>query len=431
MDEPERKHLEGLDQQGDELIPLHREGREPSGSRPLILGAYLNQIIARASPLPVVPHDGGRGEDACGVADRAGAAVAEKSPEGREIKLSCRNLWKVYGEDPARFFPVGSGRVDDPVALAKTIRESGHIGAACDVSFDVRVGEIFVIMGLSGSGKSTVVRCLSRLVEPTCGEVRLDGKDLLQASARELIDIRRHKIGMVFQSFGLLPHLNVLDNVAFPLRLQGVGEAERRKRARTMIDLVGLNGREGAFPRELSGGQQQRVGIARSLAVDPELWLLDEPFSALDPLIRRQMQDEFLRLQQMLHKSIVFITHDFLEALRIADRMAIMRDGRIVQIGAPAELVLNPADSYVAEFTSEVPRARVLTAGDVIDPAVRVNDEGPKVDRRMKLEALLPQLAGRPSGIVVADEGGNALGMVTFSRVISVLADVQSRANPA
>ena len=387
--------------------------------------------MAKSSLLPVVPNDGHSGEDAVSVANGTGAPVAEKRPQQREIKLSCRSLWKVYGDDPARFFRRGSGQGDDPTALARTIRESGHIVAACDVSFDVRVGEIFVIMGLSGSGKSTVVRCLSRLVEPTLGEVRLDDKDLLQASPSELIDIRRHKMGMVFQSFGLLPHLNVLDNVAFPLRLQGIGEAERRQRALKMIDLVGLNGREGAFPRELSGGQQQRVGIARSLAVDPGLWFLDEPFSALDPLIRRQMQDEFLRLQQMLHKSIVFITHDFLEALRIADRMAIMRDGRIVQMGAPAELVLNPADSYVAEFTSEVPRARVLTAADVIDPAVRVVTDAPRVDKRMKLEALLPQLAARPAGIVVADEAGNALGMATSGRVISVLADVQSRANPA
>ena len=391
----------------------------------------MNQIIARSSLLPTVLNDRGRGEDAFSTANKSGAGVADKNPRDRDIKLSCRSLWKVYGPKPASFFPGGTNGIADPSALAKTIRDSGHIVAACDVSFDVRVGEIFVIMGLSGSGKSTVVRCLSRLVEPTCGEVRLDGKDLLQASPSELIEIRRHKMGMVFQSFGLLPHLNVQDNVAFPLRLQGVAEAERRQRARKMIDLVGLTGREGAFPRELSGGQQQRVGIARSLAVDPELWFLDEPFSALDPLIRRQMQDEFLRLQQMLHKSIVFITHDFLEALRIADRMAIMRDGRIVQMGAPAELVLNPADSYVAEFTSEVPRARVLTAADVIDPGARMVPDAPRVDRRMKLEALLPQLAAQPAGIIVADEVGNALGMATSGRVISVLADVQPRPNAA
>lgn len=347
------------------------------------------------------------------------------------IKLSCRNLWKVYGNDPGSFFPGGASAIADPAALAKTIRDSGHIVAACDVSFDVRVGEIFVIMGLSGSGKSTVVRCLSRLVEPTCGEVRLDGRDLLQASSAELIEIRRHKMGMVFQNFGLLPHLNVLNNVAFPLRLQGVGEAERQARARKVIELVGLKGRESAFPRELSGGQQQRVGIARSLAVDPALWFLDEPFSALDPLIRRQMQDEFLRLQQMLHKSIVFITHDFQEALRIADRMAIMRDGRIVQMGAPAELVLNPVDSYVAEFTSEVPRARVLTAADAIDPTVPIIADGPRIDGRIKLEVLLPQLAAQPKGLVVIDEAGNALGMANSGSVIAVLAEAQSRSGRA
>jgi glycine betaine/proline transport system ATP-binding protein len=357
--------------------------------------------------------------------------MSGNDPKENSIKLSCKNLWKVYGSDPGKFFPGGANAIADPAALASTIRDSGHIVAACDVSFDVRVGEIFVIMGLSGSGKSTVVRCLSRLVEPTCGEVRLDGSDLLQASAKELIDLRRHKMGMVFQNFGLLPHLNVLNNVAFPLRLQGIDEIQRQARARKVIELVGLKGRESAFPRELSGGQQQRVGIARSLAVDPALWFLDEPFSALDPLIRRQMQDEFLRLQQLLHKSIIFITHDFLEALRIADRMAIMRDGRIVQMGAPAELVLNPADPYVAEFTSEVPRARVMTAADVIDPTFSMVLDAPRIDRRMKLETLLQQLAAHPNGLVVADETGKALGMATPGSVIAVLAHTQSRSSPA
>ena len=207
------------------------------------------------------------------------------------------------------------------------IRQSGHIPAVCDVSFDVPEGEIFVIMGLSGSGKSTVVRCLSRLVEPEAGVVLLDGEDLLKKTREELIEIRRHRMGMVFQHFGLLPHQTVLDNVAFPLRVQGLSVSEQRTRAQKMIDLVGLEGRESSYPRQLSGGQQQRVGIARSLAADPEVWLLDEPFSALDPLIRRQMQDEFLRLQKLLNKTIVFITHDFLEALKLADRIAIMNDG--------------------------------------------------------------------------------------------------------
>jgi glycine betaine/proline transport system ATP-binding protein len=339
-----------------------------------------------------------------------------------EIKLSCRNVWKVYGPHPGRFFTGCEGAVPDAVAHAQTIREAGHIVAASNVSFDVGVGEIFVIMGLSGSGKSTVVRCLSRLVEPTAGQVLLDGEDLLAVSTRELIDIRRHKMGMVFQSFGLLPHLNVIDNVAFPLKLQGEGEVERRERAQRVIDLVGLTGREAAFPRELSGGQQQRVGIARSLSVEPELWFLDEPFSALDPLIRRQMQDEFLKLQQMLHKSIVFITHDFLEALRIADRMAIMRDGVIVQIGAPTELVLNPADDYVSEFTSEVPRARVLAASDVMDPAAPPGGDRPAVNGKAKLVEVLPILAGHEAGVSVTGEGDAVIGVVTPKSVIAALA---------
>ena len=310
----------------------------------------------------------------------------------------------------------------DPAGLAGDIRAAGDIVAASDVSFEVGVGEIFVIMGLSGSGKSTVVRCLSRLVEPTAGHILLDDKDLLAVPQRELIDIRRHKMGMVFQSFGLLPHLNVIDNVAFPLKLQGIAEADRRARAQRVIDLVGLDGRETAFPRELSGGQQQRVGIARSLAVEPELWFLDEPFSALDPLIRRQMQDEFLKLQQMLHKSIVFITHDFLEALRIADRMAIMRDGAIVQIGSPPELVLNPADGYVAEFTSEVPRARVLTAADVLDGAARPGADRPTIGAGATLEEILPVLAGQAAGISVTGEGGEVIGVVSPGSVIAALA---------
>ena len=341
-----------------------------------------------------------------------------------EIKLSCRNLWKVYGDHPGRFFNGGEGAVPDPAAHATAIRDADHIVAASNVSFDVGVGEIFVIMGLSGSGKSTVVRCLSRLVEPTAGHVLLDGQDLLTATKAELIDIRRHKMGMVFQNFGLLPHLNVIDNVAFPLKLQGGDEAERRERAQKMVDLVGLSGREGAFPRELSGGQQQRVGIARSLAVEPELWFLDEPFSALDPLIRRQMQDEFLKLQQMLHKSIVFITHDFLEALRIADRMAIMRDGVIVQIGSPTELVLNPADDYVSEFTSEVPRARVLAAADVLDTTASAGGDRPTVSSKAKLEELLPMLAGHEAGLAVTGEGDAVIGIVTPKSVIAALAAV-------
>ncbi len=334
-------------------------------------------------------------------------------------EISCRNVWKIYGPDPAQFLPP-NGRVLDPAGLIHKIRGSHHIAAACDVSFDVKVGEIFVIMGLSGSGKSTVVRCLSRLVEPTAGEIVLDGRDLLKVTNQELIEIRRHKMGMVFQNFGLLPHQTVLENVAFPLKVQGVARAEREGRAREMIDLVGLGGREGAFPRELSGGQQQRVGIARSLAVGPALWFLDEPFSALDPLIRRQMQDEFLRLQKMLKKTIVFITHDFLEALRLADRIAIMKDGEVVQIGTPADVVMRPATGYVTEFTRDVPRVKVLTVRDAMDrsgaPAA-----GEPVPSDLTLERLLSRF-GDGRSVLPVTEDGRVIGVVTAQGVLAVLA---------
>ena len=338
-------------------------------------------------------------------------------------KLSCRHVWKLYGKDVDEHLKsvdvaaLDTGRAK---SLAQDIRDRGGLVASTDVSFDVMPGEIFVIMGLSGSGKSTIVRCLSRLVEPTAGQILLDGEDLLKSTPKELIDIRRHKMGMVFQSFGLMPHLNVLENVAFPLKLQGMDSKERLSRAERVIALVGLEGRESSFPSQLSGGQQQRVGIARSLAVEPEVWFLDEPFSALDPLIRRQMQNEFLRLQQQLHKSIVFITHDFLEALRIADRMAIMKDGAIVQIGRPVDLILNPVNDYVREFTNDVPWELILTAGDVAanatpPPCIK------EVPASTNVADLLPYLASHESGVAVRGEG-NALSHMTSQSVVAALA---------
>lgn len=341
------------------------------------------------------------------------------------VKLSCRNIWKIYGAEPHRFFDGTNGGAREAAAakaLAQNIRDTGHIVAASNVSFDVHVGEIFVIMGLSGSGKSTVVRCLSRIVEPTAGEILMDGQDLLKVSRSELIAYRRHKMGMVFQNFGLMPHLNVLDNIAFPLEIQGISLKKRREKARSIIELVGLQGREASFPGQLSGGQQQRVGIARSLAVEPELWFLDEPFSALDPLIRRQMQDEFLRLQRELHKSIVFITHDFLEALRIADRMAIMRDGAVVQIGRPVDLILNPADDYVREFTNDVPSEMVLTAGDIANGGHPASAGMNEIPADTTLAALLPGLAENEAGVRVRAKDGTDLGGITARDVVRALA---------
>ena len=224
-------------------------------------------------------------------------------------------------------------------------------------------------MGLSGSGKSTLIRCLTRLNDPTSGEIIFDDQDLLKVGEKELIELRRHKMGMVFQHFGLLPHRDVLANVAFPLEVRGCFAREREARAREMIRLVGLEDREAYFPRELSGGQQQRVGIARSLVVEPDIWFLDEPFSALDPLIRREMQDEFLRLQKLLRKTIVFITHDFDEAIRLGDRIGIMKDGYLVQLGTPEEIVTHPADDYVSEFTKYAPLDRIITVGSIMEKA--------------------------------------------------------------
>lgn len=337
------------------------------------------------------------------------------------VRLSCRNVWKVYGPLPDRFFTPASSETGDPAEKAADIRATGHIVANAAVSFDVHEGEIFVIMGLSGSGKSTIVRCLSRLVEPTAGEILLDGEDLLKKSTDELIEVRRHKMGMVFQSFGLMPHLNVIDNIAFPLKLQGLGEAERHARAARVIELVGLKGRERNFPNELSGGQQQRVGIARSLAVEPDVWFLDEPFSALDPLIRKQMQDEFLRIQAQLRKSIVFITHDFQEALRIADRMAIMRDGAIVQIGRPIDLILNPADDYIRAFTRDVPWESILRAIDIMEPAAGPVDGLRRVTEDAPVANLLPDLASA-AGVVVEGPDGAVLGVATARGLAASLA---------
>ena len=356
------------------------------------------------------------------------ATQTTPNPPDKNVKLSCRNLWIVYGPDGKGFF--NQSTPFDRDALAERMRQEGHIPAAIDVTFELQLGEIFVIMGLSGSGKSTLVRGLSRLTEPCCGEVLFDGTNLLEATDQELIEIRRHKMGMVFQNFGLLPHLTVFENIAFPLKIQKVPENERYEQVKRVIELVGLTGRENSFPRQLSGGQQQRVGIARSLAVEPEVWFLDEPFSALDPLIRRQMQDEFLRIQQLLHKSIVFITHDFLEAIRVADRMAIMRDGKVVQIGTPEELIFNPADDYVAQFSQEVPRTRVLKAKQIVEPLSGDLTDAPVVNADTSVEELLPILADCRTGVLVKDTSQNTLGMISSKGVIQSLSQfLQSAGN--
>jgi glycine betaine/proline transport system ATP-binding protein len=330
-------------------------------------------------------------------------------------KLVCRGVWKLFGAHAAETLE-RLGPDPDPAAIVA----AGVVPAVRNVDLEVGEGEIFVIMGLSGSGKSTLVRCLSRLIEPTAGEILFHGQNLLAASDAEMIALRRHKMGMVFQHFALLPHMTVLQNVAFPLEVQGVARAERQARAARMIDLVGLSGREDAFPRQLSGGQQQRVGIARSLAADPELWFLDEPFSALDPLIRREMQDEFMRLQSVLKKTIVFITHDFDEAIRLADRIAIMKDGAMVQAGTPEDLVMNPATDYVREFTRNVARSKVVKAGSVMSPANGVA-ETPRIASRTSVAEAAPLFRDGAEAVAVTDPEGRVVGQLTRATVVDLM----------
>ena len=334
---------------------------------------------------------------------------------GQTAKISCRHLWKVFGDDPLGLLKRHAFNPGD-----NDFRAAKAIGAVRDVSFDVMAGEILIVMGLSGSGKSTLIRAITRLNDPTAGEVILDGQDLLKCRPDELIELRRHKMGMVFQHFGLLPHRNVLSNVAFPLEVRGSGRDERETRAREMIRLVGLEGRETYFPRELSGGQQQRVGIASSLAVGPDIWFLDEPFSALDPLIRREMQNEFLRLQTMLRKTIVFITHDFEEAIRLGDRIGIMKDGRLVQLATPEDMVTSPADDYVREFTRNAPRDHIITLARIAVPAGKVADGAPLQGSLKIGEAAARVLASdRPIAVVGSD--GKPLGAVGRAEMIAAL----------
>ncbi len=337
--------------------------------------------------------------------------------------IECRGVWKVYGQRAETLLRGVNGTApsNDEFAAANCIV------AARDVSLSVFDGEILVIMGLSGSGKSTLLRCLCRLVEPSRGEIFIEGDSILDADRKQLIELRRRKIGMVFQHFGLLPHRTVLENVMLPLELQGIGRHQQLERARSMIELVGLRGRDGYYPSELSGGQQQRVGIARSLAADPHIWLLDEPFSALDPLIRREMQDEFLRLQRQLGKTIVFVTHDFDEAIRVADRIAIMKDGSLVQVASPEELVLSPATDYVAQFTRDAVRGRLVTARHVVADA---QGEASPPARTVAADARLYDIArsvmadDAPVGVV--DQAGHLLGLVDRRQLLDNLVDQQS-----
>ncbi|WP_405772277.1 glycine betaine/L-proline ABC transporter ATP-binding protein [Streptomyces sp. NBC_00080] len=342
--------------------------------------------------------------------------------------FSVDGLWKVFG-------PKSDSIPADPelAALppAELCARTGCTAAVRNVSFDVRKGEVFVVMGLSGSGKSTLVRCLTRLIEPTAGTIVVDGEDVRAMDRTRLRELRRHRAAMVFQHFGLLPHRTVLDNVAYGLEIQGMGRAERRARAKEVVDKVGLDGMEQRRPAQLSGGQRQRVGLARALAVDPEVLLFDEPFSALDPLIRRDMQEEVVRLHREEGRTMVFITHDLSEALKLGDRIALMRDGEVVQLGTPEEIVGSPADDYVREFVRDVPREQVLTVRTAMRPAsLEEAGTGPAVSPDATVSQAIEAVARAGVPVRVMDSA-RCLGVVDHEGLLGVVAGTGPAAVPA
>ena len=334
-----------------------------------------------------------------------------------DAALSVRDLWKVFGPRPDRII----GTPDADLPRAELLATTGCTAAVKDVSFDVAPGEVFVVMGLSGSGKSTLVRCLTRLIEPTAGEVLIGGEDVRQMSEGRLRELRRTHVSMVFQHFGLLPHRKVIDNVAYGLEVRGIGKKDRHARAQEMVDLVGLSGNEASYPDQLSGGMQQRVGLARALAVDPSVMLFDEPFSALDPLIRRDMQAEVIRLHHEVGKTMVFITHDLAEALKLGDRILIMRDGALVQMGTPAEVVAAPADDYVRDFVSDVPRSHVITLRYVMrDPRPGESLDGPQLPPDMVVQEAARRVLDSEHAVRVV-EAETLLGVVDDVDILRVI----------
>jgi glycine betaine/proline transport system ATP-binding protein len=339
------------------------------------------------------------------------------SSNGHQPLIRAEGIWKIFGRNADRVI----GTPDADLSRGELRAKTGCVAAVRDVSFEVYPGEVFVVMGLSGSGKSTLVRTLIRLIEPTAGRVEIDGRDVTAADRAALLQLRRHTSSMVFQHFGLLAHRTVLDNAAFGLEVQGVAKSERHERAGRVLKLVGLEDAANQFPNELSGGMQQRVGLARAFAVDPKVMLYDEPFSALDPLIRRDMQDEVIRLQHETGKTMVFITHDLPEALRLGDRIAIMRDGRIVQLGTPEELVGSPADEYVENFVRDIPRSHVLTLRWIMREPRAGEDDGPKLDVATTVRKAVPVIASSERPVCCVEQG-KLVGVVDKDAVLTAIA---------
>jgi len=343
-----------------------------------------------------------------------------------QTPLECQEITKVFGDNVAAARSLLADACDRQMVLDQT----GCLVAVRDATFSVERGETFVVMGLSGSGKSTLIRCLSRLIEPTSGTVKIYGTPIGDLDDQELRELRRQRLSMVFQHFGLFPHRKVIDNVAFGLEIQGAAKADRYERALEVLSVVGLGDWADHFPQQLSGGMQQRVGLARALCVEPEILFFDEPFSALDPLIRRDMQDELLSLQARMRRTLVFITHDFHEALKLGDRIAIMKDGAFVQVGTPEQIVSAPADDYVREFTEDAPKTKVITVGSVMQPLDGEAPAGEPVSLDAVLDDVLPRLLANPAALPVADDQGEVVGTVDRDRVVALL-DENSRSGAA
>ena len=347
-------------------------------------------------------------------------------------KIEVKNIYKIFGAHPKKWLDAAQGGMSKEELLAK----SGHTLGLRDISLSIEEGSIYVIMGLSGSGKSTLIRHFNRLIEPSAGHILVDGVDVVSLNKRDLEVFRQKKMSMVFQRFGLFPHRTVLDNAAYGLTVQGVGKAEREQRAREWLEQVGLSGFENQYPHQLSGGMQQRVGLARALATDAEILLMDEAFSALDPLIRREMQDQLLQLQAKLNKTIVFITHDLDEALRLGNRIAILKDGELVQEGTPEDILLNPANDYVQSFLQDVNRTKVLNATHAVNPArltlTMRSRPAHAVDRMNALNyEYAPVLDGkRLAGVLTAEAAAKAMqeGARDVSRFVEDLASVPATA---
>ena len=334
-------------------------------------------------------------------------------------KIICKNIWKIFGTYPNRILE----NLDRSLSRAEVQSQTGHVIGVNDVSFDIKKGETFVVMGLSGSGKSTLVRCISRLIEPTAGEIVVDGENIMAFNKAQLTELRRFRLSMVFQHFGLFPHRKVIDNISFGLEIRGMDKKKRKAKATEVLEKVGLHGWANHYPRELSGGMQQRVGLARAMAVDPEILMFDEPFSALDPLIRREMQDELLNIQAEVQKTMMFITHDFLEAIKMGDRIAIMKDGVIVQIGTPEEIVTDPFDSYVREFTEDVPRYKVLSVGKIMrdaSDAVLMSDTE-RVNAHAKLDSLIDIVTQCDGPLAVVDGDNQIIGEIDQTMILQAM----------